>query len=126
MTISRAISCEPVSTFDKRPFCLDNFELCNFKQAEGKQQNLSTTLARCRYRFIKSSVLALSLYNYMDVNVKSLGYISELRNNSLRCKTPILCNGSVFKFPTQFLKRNSRGNLSLHLNYHISWCYSIQ
>ena len=38
-----------------------------------------------------------------------------------RCKTPILCNGSVFKFPTQFLRRNSRGNLSLHLNYHISW-----
>ena len=32
------ISCEPVSTFDKRPFCLDNFELCNFKQVEGKQQ----------------------------------------------------------------------------------------
>ena len=71
----------------------------------------------------------------MDVNVKSLGYISELRNNSLhaikmyyiqRCKTPILCNGSVFKFPTQFLRRNSRGNLPLHLNYHISWCYSVQ
>ena len=39
------ISCEPVSTFEKRPFCLDNFELCNFKQVEGKQQNLSTTLA---------------------------------------------------------------------------------
>ena len=34
-----------------------------------------------------------------------------------RCKTPILCNGSVFKFPTQFLRRHSRGNLSLHLNY---------
>ena len=33
-----------------------------------------------------------------------------------RCKTPILCNGSVFKFPTQFLRRNSSGNLSLHLN----------
>ena len=78
-----AISCEPVSTFDKRPFCLDNFELCNFKQVEGKQQNLSTTLAWCRYRVIKSSVLALSLKNYMDVNVKSLGFISELRNNSL-------------------------------------------
>ena len=31
---------------------------------------------------------------------------------------------SVFKFPTQFLRRNSRGKLSLHLNYHISWCYS--
>ena len=28
-----------------------------------------------------------------------------------RCKTPILCNGSVFKFPTKVLRRNSRGNL---------------
>ena len=43
-----------------------------------------------------------------------------------RCKTPILCHESAFKFPTQFLRRNSRGNLSLHLNYHISWCYSVQ
>ena len=42
------------------------------------------------------------------------------------CKTLILCNGSVFKVPTQFLRRNSRGNLSLHLNYHISWSYSVQ
>ena len=32
-----------------------------------------------------------------------------------QCKTPILHNESVFKFPTQFLRRNSRGNLSLHL-----------
>ena len=63
----------------------------------------------------------------MDVNVKFLGYISEPRNNSLhaikmiiqRCITPILCNGSVLKFPTQFLRRKSRGNLWLHLNYHI-------
>ena len=39
-------SREPVSTFDKRPFCLDNSQLCNFKHVEGKQQNLSTTLAR--------------------------------------------------------------------------------
>ena len=43
-----------------------------------------------------------------------------------RCKTVILCNGSAFKFPTQFLRRNSRGNLSLHLNYYISWCHSAR
>ena len=51
----------------------------------------------------------------MDVNVKALGYISERRNNSLHA-----VKWSVFKFPTQFLRRNSRGNLSLHLNYHMS------
>ena len=28
-----------------------------------------------------------------------------------RCKTPVLCYWSVIKFPTQFLRRNSRGNL---------------
>ena len=46
----------------------------------------------------------------MDVNVKSLGYVSGLRKNSLhaikmfytKCKTVILCNRSAFKFPTQF------------------------
>ena len=43
-----------------------------------------------------------------------------------RCKTVMLCNGSTFKFPTQFLRRNSGGNLSLHLNYYISWCYSVR
>jgi hypothetical protein len=64
----------------------------------------------------------------------SLGYVSGLRNNSLhatkmfiqRCKTVILYNGSAFKFPTQFLRRNSRGNLSLHLNYYVTWCYSVR
>ena len=59
----------------------------------------------------------------MDVNVKSLGYIFELRNIIIlymqskcviqRCKSYVM---SLFKFPTQFLRRNSRGNLSLHLN----------
>ena len=43
-----------------------------------------------------------------------------------RCKTVILWNGSAFPFPTQFLRCNSRGNLSLHLNYYISWCYSAR
>ena len=42
-----------------------------------------------------------------------------------RCNTPILCSGSVFKFPTQFLRRNSRGNLSLHLNYQISYSVAV-
>ena len=37
------------------------------------------------------------------------------------CKTPILCNGSVFRFLTQFARHYSRGNLSLHLNHHISF-----
>ena len=35
-----------------------------------------------------------------------------------RCKKVILWNGSAFPFPTQFLRCNSRGNLSLHLNYY--------
>jgi hypothetical protein len=30
------------------------------------------------------------------------------------------CSGSAFKFPTHFVRRNSRGNLSLHLNHYIS------
>jgi hypothetical protein len=111
-------SYEPVSTYNKRPFCSDHFELCNFKRVGRKQQILSTTLGRHRYRFLKSSVLALSLENQKDVNAMSLGYVSGLRNNYLheikmfiqRCKTVILVyNGSAFKFPTQFLRRNWRG-----------------
>ena len=43
-----------------------------------------------------------------------------------RCKTVIFYNGLAFKFPTQFLRRNSRGNLSLDLNYYISLCYSVR
>jgi hypothetical protein len=43
-----------------------------------------------------------------------------------RCKTVILWNGSASPFPTQFLRCNSRDNLSLHLNYYISWCYSVR
>jgi hypothetical protein len=48
-----------------------------------KKHILSTTLGRYRYGFVKSSVLAVSLQNHKDVNVKSLGYISGMRNNSL-------------------------------------------
>ena len=59
----------------KDRFAWDHFELCNFKRVRRKQQILSATLGRCRlYRFLK---------NQNDVNVKSLGYISRLRNNSL-------------------------------------------
>jgi hypothetical protein len=72
-----------VSTLNKRPFCLDHFELCNFKCIGLKKHILSTTLGRYRYRFVKSSVLALSLSNHKDVNVKSLGYVSGMRNNFL-------------------------------------------
>ena len=32
--------CEPVSTFNKRPFCLDYSELCNFKRA-GRKRHIS-------------------------------------------------------------------------------------
>ena len=48
----------------------------------------------------------------MDVNVKSLvmsslSIILYMQSKCIiqRFKTPILCNGSVFKFTTQFLRR---------------------
>ena len=41
-----ANSCEPVTTFSKRPFCLDYSELRNFKLVRPKQHILTTTLAR--------------------------------------------------------------------------------
>ena len=83
-------SYETVSTFNKGPFCLDHFELCNFKRVGRKQQILSTTLGRCLYRFLKFVVLTLSLLNHKDVNVKSLGYVSGLRNNSLASDQNVL------------------------------------
>jgi hypothetical protein len=46
----------------KDRFCSNYFELqCNFKSVGRKQHILSTTLGRYRYRFVKSSVLAVSL-----------------------------------------------------------------
>jgi hypothetical protein len=65
------------------------------------------------------SLLAMSLSRAIILYMRSKCFIQ-------RCKTVMLCNGSAFKFPTQFLRRNSRGNLSLHLNYYISWCYSVR
>ena len=48
-------------TLNKRPFCLDYFELCNFKGVGRKQYMLSTILGRYRYLFVKSSDLDVSL-----------------------------------------------------------------
>ena len=37
-------SCDPVSTFNKKPFCcFDYFELCNFKRVRRKKHILITT-----------------------------------------------------------------------------------
>jgi hypothetical protein len=45
----------------KDRFCSNYFELCNFKCVGRKQHILSTTLGRYWYRFVKSSILAVSL-----------------------------------------------------------------
>jgi hypothetical protein len=52
---------EPVYTLNKRPFCIENFELRNFKRVGRKQHILSTTLGMYQYRFVKFSVLAATL-----------------------------------------------------------------
>ena len=77
-------SCEPVSTFNKRPFCLGYFESCNFKRVKRKQHILTTTLARERYRFPKSSVLALQLL------LKSLNTPADLLSQLLQSISLIL------------------------------------
>jgi hypothetical protein len=118
----------------KDRFCSNYFELCNFKRVGHKQHILSTTLGRYRYRFVKSSVLAV-FYKITRTSMLSrwaisLGWeiIPYMRSKCFiqRCKTVILLNGSAFPFPTQFLRCNSRDNLSLHLDYYISWCYSVR
>ena len=60
--LKMTIFCEPVSTFnnDRFAWIIVSYVILSAR-VEGKQQNLSTTLARCRYRFMKSSVLGLSL-----------------------------------------------------------------
>jgi hypothetical protein len=70
-------------------------------------------------RTLMLSLLAMSLGWEIIPYMRSKCFIQ-------RCKTVMLCNGSAFIFPTQFSRRNSRGNLSLHLNYYISWCYSVR
>jgi hypothetical protein len=112
----------------KDRFCSNYFELCNFKRVGCKQHILSTTLGSYRYRFVKSSVLAVYLYKITRMSMLShwaisLGWeiIPYMRSKCFiqRCKTLILWNGSASSFPAQFLGCNSWGNLSLHLNYYI-------
>jgi hypothetical protein len=118
----------------KDRFCSNYFEVCNFKHVGRKQNILSTTLGRYRYRFVKSQFW-LYLYKITRTSMLSRWAISfgweiipYMPSNCFieRCKTVILWNGSALPFPTQFLRCNSRGNLSLHLNYYISWCYSVR
>ena len=73
---------EPVSTFNKRPFFSNHFELCNLMRVGRKQHILSTTLRRHKSRFLKFSFLAISLQNQKDVNAKSFGYVTGLKNSS--------------------------------------------
>jgi hypothetical protein len=57
-------SYEPVSTFNKGPFCLDHFELCNFKRVGRKQQILSTT-------FGKVPVSLSKILSFGSISIKS-------------------------------------------------------
>jgi hypothetical protein len=70
--------------FNKRPFCSNRFELCNLMRVGRKQHILSTTfnLRRYRRRFLKSSVLQISLQNQKDDNAKSFVYVTGLKNIS--------------------------------------------
>ena len=102
---------EPVSTFNKRPFCLSYFESCNFKRVKRKEHILTTILAKERYRFPKSSVLALYMsINHKDLNVKSLVYVSGLRNNCLHAT-------KMYYTTVQNCNLMSRGK---HLNFQPS------
>ena len=58
-------SYEPVSTFNKGPFCLDHFELCNFKRVGRKQQILSTTLGM--------PVSLSKILSFGSISIKSQG-----------------------------------------------------
>ena len=77
-----ANSCEPVSTFNERPFCLNHFELRNLMRVGRKQHILSTTSRRHRKRCLKSVFLAISLQNHKDVNPKYFRHVTGLKNNS--------------------------------------------
>ena len=57
-------SCEPVPTFDKRPFYLNHFELCNFKRVGN-------------FELVQCLVLEILPYNHKDVNAKYFGYVSD-------------------------------------------------
>ena len=81
-TTQMANSCEPVSTFNKRPFCLNHFELCNLMRVERKQHILSTTSRRHRKLCPKFLFLAVSLQNHKDVKPKYFRHVTGLKNNS--------------------------------------------
>ena len=62
-----------------RHFKITDLGITDFILLES-QHILSTTLRRHRFRFLKSSFLALSIYNHEDVNPKSFGYDSGMKN----------------------------------------------
>ena len=56
--------CEPVSTFNKRPFCSNYFELCNLVRA-GRKQHV--------YNFEKAHITLSKILNSSNVSTKSKG-----------------------------------------------------
>jgi hypothetical protein len=123
--------------FNKRPVLLESnhFELCYIMRVGRKQHISCLQLWEGTYKAFWNHQFWLYLNKItrtlmLSLLAMSLGWeiIPYMRPKYFirRCKTVMLCNGSAFKFPTQFLRRNSRGNLSLHLNYYISWCYSVR
>ena len=77
-------SCEPVSTFDKRPFCLDNLSYGILSGLE-----VSNIRPISLYKVISSGSISIKSH---ERYVKFLDYISELRNKFFTCNQNVLYN----------------------------------
>jgi hypothetical protein len=109
----------------KRPFFLGHFHLSYVILSALDVNNISCLQLRLYlYKITRTLILSICM-----------GYVSGLRNNSLhaikmfiqRCKMVILCNGQHLNFQHIFWDViREVYNLSLHLNYYISWCYSVR
>ena len=70
----------------------------------GRKQHL--VYRRYRYRFQKSSVLAISLKNHKDVIAKSVGHVTGLNNDSFNAM-------KVFKTTGTRSQRNGKENVKI-------------
>ena len=66
------------------------------------------------------------LVNHMPGKIY-LNIIRCKREPRFECELQVEYDANIENCPSYTKAEfNSRGNLSLQLNYHISWCYSVQ
>ena len=110
--------CEPVSTFNKRPFCSNHFELCNLICVLDVNNIILSCLQEEKAQITLSKILISS-------NI-SLGCVTGLKNSSFNAikvfKTTVAhrCHGNILKHRRNHsnIKRQHAATYALGLHGH--------